>query len=583
MRNNLESKLKLTGADVKLWKEFRPIINYETKRYLEMFFGDSLRLFWKEIHEDKNLSYQNLIEPFFSLAFDKEMRQRVVLSLPTGKIVEAPPVYILTRAAGIDWFKKEIGFKEDEILLSQPSNFFILRLDVADIYEANQVDYGIGGNYLLNQVAAGINEFADEILNEINTENKIMPIRYGGDEFVVLITGSLSDRQKNTIIEKIKYLIYSKKAFFGKEGIERQISFKNDELEVIDPNQIFDERKKKLFNFFLSRGFIISLDELENEFHYIETKEDGVEQFLEKQMAKKIFFRHEIGLDMKFELLLEKHPEFKVPLYLARYLDGKEHTDLRQKNLIYFLENILTDPILEENIITRYDLVDHLLRENLTDVLLFEIKLKEIDEHPSFGFIYGDNLIKILWNKIKQELTSSVEDFEDKFLIGRFGGTIFIGIRNNFNLNEEDLQKLKNLSIKYRNVTHTVGFAAISLSNISMTNIGENETNKNKLLMEIFESTTDDWLYKKAEYLSSDDYLRNIFIEKLSKKLIEIRQEEISNDDTRINLELLLRYFLGKRGLIRRQKMIELIKNMSDIRQKKLSSLISVLNNYDEI
>jgi GGDEF domain-containing protein len=580
--NDSEGSLGLTGADIKRWKEFRPVVDEGAKKYLQIFFGDSLNLFWNETEKKGNPKWRSLAESFFVLAFDPGLRRKISLSLPNGETNATGSTYMLGRASGIDWLKRKTNFRKDGGNFSA-QQFHILRFDINGVFQANQFQQGKGGDYLINQVASGLNESIANITG-LPGGVEIIPSRYGGDEFVVYISGNINPEQRNQIVDKIKEAIKGKKAYFGENGEERNIGLKEDKIEVIDPSQIVDESKKQLFYLFLSRGNVLSLDELNAECERIIAREGDVKNYLQKESAQKRIYPPDVEtLEQKIDYFTGLHPEFKVPFYLAWWLDKKEGKTERQENLLSLMESDLIDPLLDRIAMNRRDLPEHLRRSHLQEIWSFEVKLKEMNEHEQLGYTYADEAVKGAWEKIKLIFENKFgNDWEKKILVGRFGGTIFIGLREGSEeLSGEELKQLQEIKVEVDGITHDVGFAKIRAEKISEQDNAETIKQKiEETVGALFTEPSKDWHGKKAGFLQGLNVNEvKIFSNKLESREFEIKELEIEDKNKRVNLELLLKYFLNeKRGSTRRK---DFINEIPEEIRSKLSWLIEIFQKIE--
>lgn len=324
------------------------------------------------------------------------------------------------------------------------------------------------------------------------------------------------------------------------------------------------------------------------EYERIKGREGSIEKYLQEENAQKQIYPPGVEtLEQKIEYFINLHPELKVPFYLARFIDRKYGDLSRQENLLFFIENNLFDPLLNRITMNRQDLPEHFKEKQFKLIWSFEIKLKEINEHKSLGYVYADEVIEKAWVKIRKLLQDKFSDDWEKYItVGRFGGLIFIGLKNYFNdLADDDLKKIQNelkqIQLEHYGITHDIGFAQIIPEEISGTD-DQVATNLKieKTINTVFSDPDIDWYMKRASFLKNLPTNEiNIFIDKLIRGELEIDESEIEDINTRVNLELLLSYFLNeKRGTIRRGNFVNVI---ADELKSDLSWLIEIFQKIE--
>lgn len=561
---------KLEPNEVREWKNFSSFsINGEADSFLKGIFGDFLDLFYDEVKKTGNEKWRNLATNFLKKTLDPGLRRQITL---LGENLN--PVLMLGRIEGITWLKEKIGLEENNADGNiehsvKRENFQILRLDVSNVFLANQVEDGKGGDYLLNKVAQAINESVDTLRKQLGEDFGILPIRYGGDEFVIFVVGGQLNNQE---INTIKTSITKQEAFFGVNKEKRNISLKNDEIELINPSKIDDPEEKKFFYSFLKRGIILSADELKEEYKKIKNLDS-----FEVDINQDSIYPEEIEsikeeaekIKAKIQYILSLHPEFKVPFYLASYLDVREGNSLsRQSTMLKILENHLIDPLLNRLIITRFDLEDHLRSESINRILSFEIKLKEVNELLGYG--YADMLIVKAWDKIKEVLG---EDHLRKIKIMRFGGFISLLISDD-TLTPDQIEKLRNMTITLNNITHNVGFSDTKIENYK--NLSQEDRIK-KIIETMFIEPDINWMKKNLEFILGNQSIFDIFIQKMKKGEKNITDEELSDKNIAKQLELFLRYLLSeKRGIIRRERLNEVFNKIGEEKNRLNELLVNI-------
>lgn len=570
---------KLSRKDVEKWKELSNTnseieVDQETNRFLKGIFGDFLDLFSNQDAKTGNEKHRHLVNNFLKLVLDRGLNREINLFGET-----LSPILMVGRMGGISWLKEKIQLKVENVNgnvhYQVNDNFNILRLDVSNVFSANQVENGKGGDYLLNKVAQAINKAIDNLRSQ-QQDVEILPTRFGGDEFVIFVKGQLNDKP----IKEIKTEITDQEAFFGSNAEKRKISLKGDKIEIINPQQISDPLKRQLFYSFLDRGVILSLDELEIEYQRISQRGGGIKSYINEASARGIYPKEveelkdkKEKIQRKIKYLLEVHPEFKVPFYLAWYLDQKDSSSFtRQQKMLEVLENYLVDPLLDRIVITRFDLENHLQRDEIKRMLIFELKLKEINEDKVLGYGYSDLLIVKMWRQMREVLG---DQLINKAKIMRFGGMIGLFFSEQANITVEQIEKFKNLQILLDEFTHDTGFLDIQFNGNEFNKLFDGQ--KQQILQKIFIQPDLDWLRKRVQFVLNDNVF-GLFMNKLRERNCQISEEELEEKNKRKQLELFLSYLLNeKRGQIRRENLKRVLEDLKNIEEAE--KINEILNN----
>ena len=580
---------RLTRLDITAFREFASPIFPDAKELVRRIFNEDIQLI------SNKKGHTLLLERFFAIGLDPGLRREAKFSGEDN----LSPVVMLNRSSFLYELRRRVGFKRigenSNPDFKLEKNFRILTLDLKNLRAADEAVDEAGnsaGDYVLNLAAVSLNESVKKITEELGVdENDILVGRYGGDEFYIGLVGKYNPDIVNQIKAKVKTAIESKQGLYKQDGeiIKANLSIKNDQIgEVNIPT---DKIEKELFLSFLQRGLVLDGSEIEKEKEIFTGENGEVDQnrlnaYLGDVLARNIYPKEveNAGDKEKIKYLIENHQELKVPFYLAAHLDQKNQESrqaVRQKALLNFVENYLVDPLLDEIVISRFDLLDHIKRSEFSSIFSFELKLKEINDNLSYST--GDQAIINLW-KVKRMLKSILNDEINKIMIGRFAGTIFFGLKKGQKLSNEALENIDKLiqtgvEGQYKGIkfTHSIGFSRIDVSNINPDT--EDRIIKEKM-GQMFESATDNWL---------ENIFKRLFTDEISfTKFISLLERVDVIFDADIFPLLTARYFTGDRWdirIARAKKILARLENgkLTEEEKEKIKKVDDVLNQVLQI
>lgn len=546
-----------------------PVDNLE-REILKDIFGEEFETFF----EGKKTK-TNLAERLFSLIFDPGLRRKVAFyDTNKGDPNELEKISMFTRQGFMMTVKNRILDKDKK---NRP--FTIYKVDLADIGLANEAldkNGNKAGDYNLNLTASALKELMEELSSvhgfKIDPKDLIVG-RYGGDEFTIAHIGELSQDKKtqemmdNLIREKIE----SRSGYFKrKKTVREKLRLKDNKVEKITPP--IDDLENKIFFSFLDRGFLLSQMELERERDYIIQSGVNIDEYFRNSFFQNEKFR-KLSDDDKIKYLIDKHEEFGIVFHLA-----KSKGNNAEVKLLRYIENYLLDPLLDEMVITRFDLINHLLTGNFKKAYSFELKIK--DTNDELSYIYSDTLISKLW---KEKLFPLLNPYIEKGMVslGRFGGTIFILEKGN-GLPENIKKKLKkitgiNLAYKNKDIHHAVGYAEVDLSSIgkksSLKELGD-------VANKIFNLPTESYLNRSFARIFKNRKLFEKFIFLLKKYKEDPNFKYVGTD---YEVMLFARYFYGKRRDIRiaeANKTLDQFKKTAPEKTSLIQSVKKYLTDY---
>jgi len=232
--------------------------------------------------------------------------------------------------------------------------------------------------------------------------------------------------------------------------------------------------------------------------------------------------------------------------------------------MLSFIENYLIDPLLDEVVMSRFDIIDHIESGEFARIFTYEIKLKEIDDNLSY--VYGDEVLIDFWKRhlLKdKKLQNAIE--EGKVKIGRVGGAIMIAEVKKQNgdgsLSVAEIKQLKSIGhteLGYENniIKHEVGFSEVSVPKEKVS-----EEKAKELFSKCLIESSNDWLDKTFIRLFNDNNKK-----KFDQFLSLINNFEDHNNDGVVDKATLLsaKYFTGKRWDRRSAAALERLKMIND-------------------
>jgi len=488
-----------------------------------------------------------------------------------GETVTAAAEPMLGRQAALYEVKSKIKFHHiKNNRFDTAKQFKALTLDLEKFRKADEAG---AADYNLNIVAHAINLARLEIIKIGVDPNDLVLGRYGGDEFYLFLIGSQYDNKLKEIQDLIKKHIKAAYGYFEKNSEPQQFKIKHDKVEVIEIPK--DPIEKQIFLSFLSKNSILDENQIAKEKQYleenpIETVDEDYVGIYPKSIEE--IKDHNQKIIAKIEYLVKDHSELKVPFWAALREDklnnNKNNENVRE--VLAFYQEYLIDPLLNEIVLGRFDIQDHLDRKEFSRVFVYEAKLKEVNDLLSWTYA-DERIIKKFWEgKLKKDFR---EEFQNGTLtVGRIGGSIIIMQKEGKTLSQETLEKLRKIGneqfkSKYdarRGVlNHEIGFAEIDAIK---------DTPK-EVIDKIFSEPTKNWLRKTFKRVLTD-------IEEY-KKFIHLLGNYDDDPENTISF-LSARYFTGNRWqnrAIGAAQILNELNGVAGIDNRKITEILKKLTN----
>lgn len=456
-----------------------------------------------------------LLEGFYGLAFDLGLAK---ISSFEGR--NAEPVYMLRRAVG---FGKLFADEED----IRSGTLEILRIEV------NNAD-NIASGFIFNKTALEIQISIAEAQASAVTqpEGEDISARYTENEFIIILRNR-SEKYRDNLRSKIETKLKAK-------GISVQI-------DLI--HQPTDSKERDIYMAFLHRSIILTPKQIEKiksrmesdslDFAQRSIYPDGVHTIAEKAAYLK-----------------KQHDELTMPIKIAQMLDGSEATK-RTELTVNFIENILYNKTVGNDVYSFADLQWHIAQGELTEIFIIEFKfLQEINE--ALSIIDGDAILA----KVFQHIKSTVEEADkEKVIYFQRGGVFIVGLPANAKFTDDAKEHIRSsispvLIHEETQVEVPLGFFELTLTpkpvgetEIETVNRTNNDLNKGLAKVE------SDWFDQLAALMQTyaDEYV-SLFGADEWRAEQEMTEEHVMNPSY-----LVWHFFHGKNAHARCKKILEFL------------------------
>ncbi len=435
-----------------------------SRQLLEKIYGDQINHYEFFLKPDQAKRCTSIFNGFFSAALDSGAMDERTFTL-NGKTEKAESTIAFRRGSFVDLVSKKAGIRFGKEGFSLGEN---LHFDLFDIKDFRQFDLARDANdnsyadILINRVI----EASNEVLQELQLSQKAFVCRYGGDEFVIGGSG-LTKEESEAMSSKIKERIRSLKGLYKDPDtntiIEHPVELNESKQHVFDleKSELSDIRRDVFLGYF-KRGLLLNNDEIKKVIdRYMKPNENGTlvvdrEGLYESIKPHRIYpdTISEEGADVlekKIDYICKDNPQLRPIISLAQIIDKQEsnragtNIHKRTEAILQFIETVIYDPLLKQNIYSFTDFVDHLKAQKFEMIRVVDVKfIKEIND--MYNISEGDEAIKKVWNQINEGVLAKLDQkTRAKLRIGRRGGTFFIGMDAKDQLEEKELNQLQSL------------------------------------------------------------------------------------------------------------------------------------------
>lgn len=428
---------------------------------------------------------------------------------------------------GRGYFTRRISQYVDQLTDNDTRQLSFLMTDVANLRGA---DFPVEG-YVAKPADVMVNKVGrqlDNVVLEACKEKQVECLngRYGGDEFMTALFGNYDQQFINDLTKQLIDRFGQIPAYYkGEDGniTEKHIELKDGQIPVITVPESGIQRD--IFKNFLHRGIILNeaqINQIINKFSQGNDMSAATERlmaYLHSQQNMRRLYPENIPEDNlveKIKYLQSVHSELRWAFQYAGELDKAEEPFSVDQNhthryaLVRYIEDIMFDPLLRDNVYNRFDFQEHLSRGEFSNVIMIDLKfIKEINEDISFA--HGDEAILTLWDRIKNSLSS-----EDRanVMAARYGGSIILGLRAGKKLSDEAKNKLRSLtSLTLFEDTEnkmTIPLGSVDYDLSDMTYMDTTNEAARMLFDRLLEDAENTWYDQVIDQLQNDSQLLNI-------------------------------------------------------------------------
>jgi GGDEF domain-containing protein len=291
-----------------------------------------------------------------------------------------------------------------------------------------------------------------------------------------------------------------------------------------------------------------------------------------QDVEKRSIYPPEINTpEQKAEYLKDRHPDLSLSIDIAKRFDQDKikidpsSPPIATEKIVKFIEDVMYDPLLGENIYTFHDFQEHIKEDKIDRLYMIDVKIKEIND--VLGTVKGDRALENCWDQIKEAIG---DENMKQFVIGRYGGTYMLGLRKGHVLDSSVQKKLAKINgISFNNSYLPVAHTSRPISKT----FGDSPLiEKNKALRQELDLYFNDL---------NRDWVMRVFTEFESKGIPDIDESiHRMRNQTPTEQDLLLLYFAGKRIQTRLPSMLSychLIESTGSLEARKISDMFNAI------
>lgn len=333
----------------------------------------------------------------------------------SGEVLKAEPIGMLNRNSFmylVNNYVKEHGVDAVQ--------FYML-----DVGAVRQMDLHGAADYNLNRIAQRIMEQCEQY-----GRLPLLECRYGGDEFTVAVLGKLTPEQQVEFSEfqqllqkEIASLTWNRLDSEENRIINEVITTTAENSETFG-SPVGD----KLYSLYLQRGVVLPKNEINKmlrEMFITELKHNiSIDDQLKRIAKKPHEYQNElVTLDSKLQYHKNRHQEYATTIEAALQADAKSGGTKQREFVLEFIEQVVYDQLLGEDILTFADFMDHYDTNAFADVIAIEGKF--LKEANKLNYLQGDNVKLGLWDSVKKALPANLLNH---LTIANRAGSFLLGI-----------------------------------------------------------------------------------------------------------------------------------------------------------
>jgi GGDEF domain-containing protein len=415
----------------------KKLLSSESTKELHQTFEDILSLDSTKMHLNPYFSYGILRR-----SFDSGMMMNRQLLCSRMKIHTTPGVLILKRSSLIHLLIQHL-YDENGYYNNTQTTFFLI--DIKNLRSADFPDQlgNKAADFILNNVATRLDQMCRNELPKITPAQPYIG-RYGGDEFLLAVTGLISPESIAKINSLIPAEVRKEFGFFKQNNgkvVFRPVEIKNNACEIITIPE--HKEKRLIFLHYLKQQLLLNTRDLDN--IYKISGEQDIETIQHEYDLNRnacIYQSNKFNIEEKIQHFEKTKPDLCTIIELAKKLDdvSRNHQKNHQIRLLSFIESVVYDRLLNEEVRGFGDIGMELQNGAFDMLYAFDMKfIKELNDQ--FSVLQGDMVILGLFQHI-----SCLFDRKEKqegVYFARRGGTILVGIKKNYSLSCESHKGLK--------------------------------------------------------------------------------------------------------------------------------------------
>lgn len=397
--------------------------------------------------------FAETINPFYERYLLDHGLQRPADFMHQGVVHEAPPVHMLGRSGLLTHLEELMrDFNPNDFQV--PAGVPGVHMATLDIAQLRNMNYAGAGDYGLNRAAAKLQEKVTAINNTLREQygGEVAVGRIGGDEFMLVLYGMTQEQAQthfNEVINKTDG-IQSVESFYKDapdeqgmtEAEKRKIALKEEPFVSIPT----DEERRQVMISYLKKGIILEPNHIER---ILERQRQGVTESVQEPSSQ--------SARERLDHIVTIHPELADMAATIQNWAGvrgnSTDTSLQDRAIeefVHFVEGVVYDRLLGENVRTFDDLAVHAIAGDLSEMFVFDFKgLKELNDYVSL--VDGDRAIQATFKSVTDIIKSEDEGEEDEsgnVMYFRRGGTIVVAGRRKSPRGDSELSEKKRVKLK---------------------------------------------------------------------------------------------------------------------------------------
>lgn len=500
------------------------------------------------------------------------------IKFPDGSVrtIAEPAVPIHSRSSFITTVQHDIAQGKD------------VTIGLIDLARFRDADFEIvdapprsvrSADVVANKTARAIRTALKTTWEEMNLDYKTDAYevgRYGGDEFVIALSGEHALKMRSQIIQRVQTAIECESGYYRNNAGEIQMeniqlkrtNREGDVVEWIEAPSKENYAVRTIFLDYLGRGLLLNQAELQRIVNkYLlhgQVDLDLYKKDYANAHRNEVIYPTDVdNFDKRVQHVISEHPEFEVYFKYIDTLQKDPFLRARQKEyLLTIIENSIFDRLLGDFIYSRIHFAEHIKRGEIDRMYIIDLKyLKEINGDMTYAD--ADIELKKLWERIK----FSIPHHERKnIVVSRFAGAFYIGVKKGATIHDTQLKNISNHTLFQDGnaITVPLGF--------TKKKIRPHERKKVYSVLSVFEDVSDKTFYSRLFDDISEEVQRDpSFLNAIAT--VDLHNLETRRYQPLQKHELYSHLLRGKRSEARLGKLI------TAFEQEKMKRVRSILMN----